>query len=333
MHNDYLAASPHAALPTGPQNSPHTFSSSSFSPSSPPPTTPWDGLADSFLARLEARERDHLLESLANLQIIQGGESVLDICCGPGWHLKQLAGGKNSTRNERFPQEPISRGVGIDSSAQMIALARRDCPPNLEFIHQDWAAPQVSSADAASQSADADSQSEDAGAYSAGAQSEDAGALGARKFDVVIANRCPAIQSSDDAVRMEALSTRWCVYATPIYKHVDILETILEHLPTPVPQDTSAGQARFAQVVGDLLARGRRPQLTYWHDVSTRHHTREEIKRELAMHAKQYGPGFNAAIDAAFSPTETVEIHHEMRFALAAWRVDGKAATAHLMEE
>ncbi|KMY22586.1 hypothetical protein ACU19_09225 [Actinobaculum suis] len=326
MHNDSRAASPHAALPTGPQNSPHTFSSSSFSPSSPPPTTPWDGLADSFLARLEARERDHLLESLANLQIIQGGESVLDICCGPGWHLKQLAGGKNSTRNERFPQEPISRGVGIDSSAQMIALARRDCPPNLEFIHQDWAAPQVSNADA-------DSQSEDAGAFSAGAQSEDAGALGARKFDVVIANRCPAIQSSDDAVRMEALSTRWCVYATPIYKHVDILETILEHLPTPVPQDTSAGQARFAQVVGDLLARGRRPQLTYWHDVSTRHHTREEIKRELAMHAKQYGPGFNAAIDAAFSPTETVEIHQEMRFALAAWRVDGKAAAAYLMEE
>lgn len=89
----------------------------------------WDAKAEGYLARLQQKQSDLLLETLAESGAIPEAGTVLDVCCGPGWHLSQLA-------------DRISRGLGVDSSPGMIAQARSAAIAagidNVEFQQLDW---------------------------------------------------------------------------------------------------------------------------------------------------------------------------------------------------
>jgi SAM-dependent methyltransferase len=54
------------------------------------------------------------------LENLSQEDVVLDLACGQGTMLKRLAKG-------------IKLGIGIDQNSKMLALARKECPPNLDF--------------------------------------------------------------------------------------------------------------------------------------------------------------------------------------------------------
>ncbi|WP_048378614.1 class I SAM-dependent methyltransferase [Corynebacterium renale] len=87
----------------------------------------WDKQAAGWAGRLEGT-RDLLLEVIDEFSVLHQGASVLDIGCGPGWHLKKMA-----------PR--IAEGVGLDISSGMIAEANKSRAAHLTFHVHDWAAP------------------------------------------------------------------------------------------------------------------------------------------------------------------------------------------------
>src|SRR5438132_3419316 len=80
------------------------------------------------------RRRRHVREALAAVP----GERILDVGCGPGFYAAELL------------EEVGAAGsiVGIDSSSDMLARARRRCEgrPNVEFREGDAASPPVEDA-------------------------------------------------------------------------------------------------------------------------------------------------------------------------------------------
>lgn len=180
----------------------------------------WDAKAEGYLARLQQKQSDLLLETLAEVGAIPEAGTVLDVCCGPGWHLSQLAG-------------RISRGLGVDSSPGMIAQARRAAIAagidNVEFQQLDWQREPISQ----------------------------------EKFDLVMASKCPAVRTPEDVVRLQELSRGWCVNTSPVYRHIDVLDVLLERMDINAKQDPHGGAQMMADKLVALWQSGAAPELRY----------------------------------------------------------------------
>ncbi|WP_257162273.1 class I SAM-dependent methyltransferase [Corynebacterium cystitidis] len=236
----------------------------------------WDLIADSFYKRLKHRHNDDLLAALEEFDATPHGGTVLDVCCGPGWHLNTMA-------------DKIAHGVGVDSSARMIELARNDAPDNLTFIQHDWTTGVPEGLDDG--------------------------------FDLVIANRCPAIRDGAAVEKLHSLARQTVIMASPVYKHVDVMEELVAAIPDAPEYNPNRMGESFGMKLGEAFRIGAQPQLRHSGFSDERELDRASLKAELSMHVDEYGPGLFDAIDRKVGPEETITIRVTMRFVLAIWKV------------
>lgn len=242
----------------------------------------WDAKAEGYLARLQQKQSDLLLETLAEFGAIPEAGTVLDVCCGPGWHLGQLAG-------------RTSHGIGVDSSPGMIAQARNEATAagidNVEFRQLDWCQEPISQ----------------------------------EKFDLVMASKCPAVRTASDVLRLQELSQGWCVNTSPVYRHIDVLDALLDRMNLSEKQDPHGGAQLMADKLAALWQCGAAPELRYEGGEFVTPMDRETLHRELRVHASVYGEQLLKAADdyLAEHGGQAVDVTVTMRFVLAIWQVPG----------
>lgn len=187
----------------------------------------WDGRADHFKANAYKRKDggERLAKLLALLKakgMLSKSGSVLDIGCGPGKYALELAKAGKEV-------------IGIDISARMLAHAEESGKEanleNLQFIKLDWE--QVS----------LEEQN------------------WVRRFDLVFASMCPAINSKNALEKMSRASRGHCFMSTFARRTESIRDRLAEKL---LPDWSLQTQGKGVYCAFNLLwLLGYHPEITY----------------------------------------------------------------------
>jgi len=208
----------------------------------------WNGRAEEFNKKKQKSEGDKRLNSILELLALKGmlkkDGSILDIGCGPGKYSVEFAKQTKSV-------------IGVDISPKMIEFARENAREtdldNLSFDTLDW-------------------------------EFADIKALGwEKKFDLVFASMCPAINSKNTLEKMVNASKAFCFVST----FVERKDSVRDHLSSFI--DWQNAKRDFSKTIycgfNILWLMGFRPEITYldteWENVYT-------IQKAVSMYTSYF---------------------------------------------
>lgn len=186
----------------------------------------WDSRAEEFDQKGfmgESKERLHrMLSFLTSERLVTEKSSILDIGCGPGKYAVEFAKKADSV-------------IGVDLSSRMVECANKNAVSedlsNAEFIVADWA-----DIDIASMGWD-------------------------KKFDLVVASMCPAINSKEALEKMIRASRGYCFFSS-FAERTDDIKDELGKLVSDRPAPSKYGKAIYCGF-NILWLMGFHPEITY----------------------------------------------------------------------
>jgi len=186
----------------------------------------WDGRAERFSASADqdhrAKRLNRVLDLLSQKGMLHENSSILDIGCGPGKFAVEMA---------KIGKEVI----GIDVSSKMLAYAENkrleEGLENLQFMKLDWG--QVSLAELNWE----------------------------KRFDLVFASMCPAINSQKALEKMISASRSCCYMSNFAFRQESIFDTLAAQL-APARSLKQQGNAVYC-CFNILWLSGYYPEVTY----------------------------------------------------------------------
>jgi|LSQX01.2.fsa_nt_gb SAM-dependent methyltransferase len=186
----------------------------------------WDSRADEFNQRVYKGEGDErvkkIFELLTSKGMLTAESNVLDIGCGPGKYVVQFA-------------KTVKSVVGIDISPRMIECAKKNAVmenlQNAEFELVDW-------------------------------EELDVNSFGwNKKFDLVVASMCPAINNKSALEKMVNVSRGYCFMSSFVERTDDVKDHLSKYI---VGQNSKGGHGKAIYCSFNILwLMGLHPEIIY----------------------------------------------------------------------
>lgn len=202
----------------------------------------WDGKASAFASKeLPTPENSLAMRLVLENGMLKKGQKALDVGCGAG--------------RFSFALEQLGACVtGLDFSPRMIETcekAKMACASSASFMVCDW---------------------HDVNLKELGWN---------KRFDLVLANMTPAVDSADTFLKLSEASRKWCLMVKPARRKNSVLDQVTALLE--LPRDTNALEETLLYAFELLRLSGLKPRVEYEEQVWESTRKTEDAIREYTL--------------------------------------------------